>query len=182
MLDLVSRGAKGHGPVHLLLISAAEMGFAWDGEEEGWVRVALPPLRMLTGPVQHFYSSILDAWRCGISARLSERKVFFFWLSMLTSKDIHNHLPLPICGKEIKMLLRSSLCGRVWNGLLLGKAKKEDVPCRFCGKGWRWSSILGMFFAPYSARWGYFLSLSLSCPWIVVIGHDVFCGMAVAWS
>ena len=22
----------------------------------------------------------------------------------------------------------------VWNGFLLGKAKKEDVPCRFCGQ------------------------------------------------
>ena len=32
------------------------------------------------------------------------------------------------------MLLRAILCGRVWNGLFLGKAKKEDVPCRFCGK------------------------------------------------
>ena len=32
------------------------------------------------------------------------------------------------------MLLRAILCGRVWNGFLLGKAKKEDVPCRFCGK------------------------------------------------
>ena len=31
MLDLISRGAQGHGPVHLLLISAAELGFAWDG-------------------------------------------------------------------------------------------------------------------------------------------------------
>ena len=28
MLDLISRGAQGHGPVHLLLISAAEIGFA----------------------------------------------------------------------------------------------------------------------------------------------------------
>ena len=27
MLDLISRGAQGHGPVHLLLISAAEIGF-----------------------------------------------------------------------------------------------------------------------------------------------------------
>ena len=26
MLDLISRGAQGHGPVHLLLISAAEIG------------------------------------------------------------------------------------------------------------------------------------------------------------
>ena len=42
MLDLISRGAQGHGPVHLLLlISAAELGFAWDGDEKGWVRVSL---------------------------------------------------------------------------------------------------------------------------------------------
>ena len=34
MLDLISRGAPGHGPVHLLLISAAEIGFAWDGDEK----------------------------------------------------------------------------------------------------------------------------------------------------
>ena len=32
------------------------------------------------------------------------------------------------------MLLRAISCGGVWNGFLLGEAKKEDVPCRFCGK------------------------------------------------
>ena len=32
------------------------------------------------------------------------------------------------------MLLRAILCGRVWNGFLLGRVKKEDVPCQFCGK------------------------------------------------
>ena len=48
MLDLVAHGAEGHGPVHLLLISAAETGFAWDGEERGWIR-ALSPFRMLSG-------------------------------------------------------------------------------------------------------------------------------------
>ena len=42
-VDLISRGAQGHGPVHLLLTSAAELGFAWDGDEKGWVRVS-PPL------------------------------------------------------------------------------------------------------------------------------------------
>ena len=57
MLDLISRGAQGHGPVHLLLISAAELGFAWDGGEKGWVRVSLPPLRMMAGPV--FFPSFL---------------------------------------------------------------------------------------------------------------------------
>ena len=54
MLDLISRGTQGHGPVHLLLISAAESGFAWEGEEKGWVRVSLSPLRMVSGPIQHF--------------------------------------------------------------------------------------------------------------------------------
>ena len=63
MMDLISRGAEGHGPVHLLLTSAAELGFAWDGDEKGWVRISLPPLRMRIGSVQHFRSAILDAWR-----------------------------------------------------------------------------------------------------------------------
>ena len=67
MLDLISRGAQGHGPVHLILISAAELWFAWDGDEMGWV---LPPLRMMSGPVQHFCSSILAAWRRGIVAKI----------------------------------------------------------------------------------------------------------------
>ena len=43
MLDFISRGAQGHGPIHLLLISAAELGFAWDREEKGWVRVSPLP-------------------------------------------------------------------------------------------------------------------------------------------
>ena len=52
MLDLISRGALEHGLVHLLLTSAAELGFAWDGDEKGWVRASLPPLRMM--PLQHY--------------------------------------------------------------------------------------------------------------------------------
>ena len=38
--------------------------------------MSLPPLRMMAGPVQHLSSSILDAWRFQIFARLSERKDF----------------------------------------------------------------------------------------------------------
>ena len=30
MLGLISRCAQGHGPVHLLLISTADVGFAWE--------------------------------------------------------------------------------------------------------------------------------------------------------
>ena len=87
MLDLISRGAQGHGPVHILLISAAELGFAWDGEEKGWVGVSVPLLRMMSGPVPHFCSSIWDAWRYGIFAKLSERKgFFFFWAEYVDFK------------------------------------------------------------------------------------------------
>ena len=64
MLESSLGGAQGRGPVHLLLICAAELGFAWDGGEKGWVRVSLPPLRMMAGPIQHFYALLsLDAWR-----------------------------------------------------------------------------------------------------------------------
>ena len=76
MLDLISRGAQGHGPVHLLLTSAAEVCFAWDGEEKGWVRISLPPLRMMTGPIQHFCSSILEAWRHRVTVKLAVRVGF----------------------------------------------------------------------------------------------------------
>ena len=69
MLDLISRGAQGHGPVHLLLISAAD--------EQGWVRVSLPPLRMMTGPIQHFRTAILEAWHFHVFSKLSERKGFW---------------------------------------------------------------------------------------------------------
>ena len=41
MFNLIAHGADGHGPVHLLLLSDAEIGFAWDGEESGWIRAAL---------------------------------------------------------------------------------------------------------------------------------------------
>ena len=49
MLDFYC--AEGHDPFHLLLISAAEIGFARDGAERGWIRVALPPLSWRLGRV-----------------------------------------------------------------------------------------------------------------------------------
>ena len=110
MPDFISQGAQGRGPVHLLLISAAELGFAWDGVEKGWVRVSLPPLRMMTGPVHHFRSAILDAWRFRVFSRLSERKGslggefadFQGSLQLLTSSHLR---------ERHKMLLRAFLCG-----------------------------------------------------------------------
>ena len=76
MLDLIARGAKGHGPIHLLLDSASQIGFAWDGVEQGWIRESLPPLRMLAGPIQHFRSAVLQAWHFKVTAGLARREGF----------------------------------------------------------------------------------------------------------
>ena len=85
--------------MHLLLISA-ELGFAWDGDERGWVRPSPPPLRMMRGPIQHFFSSTLDAWRFRVFAQLAERKEFFGVSSLKTLRALYNYYPLPSWGKR----------------------------------------------------------------------------------
>ena len=122
------------------------------------------PFCMITRPVQHFRSAILDAWRFHVFARLSERKGFGGGdfvdfqgsLQLLTSSHLR---------ERDKMLLRAILCGGVWNGFLLGKAKKEDVPCRFCGKRdgdghlfWECTFTLSPF-----SMFGIFLNLLILC-------------------
>ena len=37
--DMVREGCPGHGPVHLPVASAAELGFLWDPHLLGWVRM-----------------------------------------------------------------------------------------------------------------------------------------------
>ena len=74
MLDLIAHGAEGHWLVHLLLVSANELGVAW--EEKGWVRAALHPLTMLSVPIQYLQSAIFEAWQLNVRAPLAERKVF----------------------------------------------------------------------------------------------------------
>ena len=77
MLDLISSWPLVMAwSCSFLLISAAELGFAWDGDEKGWVRPSLISLRMMAGPIQNFYSSILDAWRKSVFVNLSEREGF----------------------------------------------------------------------------------------------------------
>ena len=58
LLDCASAGAPGHGPVHLLVQSADELGFFSDSDQAGWIRPGLLPLRMMTGPMQHFRDAI----------------------------------------------------------------------------------------------------------------------------
>ena len=66
-------------------------------------------------------------------SKLSERKGFWGveFADLKGSLQLLNSTHLR---DRDKMLLRAIMCGGVWNGFLLGKAKKEDVPCRFCGK------------------------------------------------
>ena len=132
LLDYASAGAPGHGPIHLLIQSADELGFFWDSEQAGWIRPGLPPLRMLTGPVQHFRSAIWQAWQHRVATDLCKRKGFRggFGFDIYGS---HQQLVSSHLRERDKMLLRAILSGRVWNGFLLSKVKKEDVPCRFCG-------------------------------------------------
>ena len=177
MFDLISRGAPGHGPIHLLLISAAEIGFAWDGDEKGWVRVSLPPLRMMAGPIQHFRTAILDAWRFHVFSKLSERKGF----GSVEFADFTGSLQLlnstHLRDRDKNVVKSHSLWGEYGNGFLLGKARKEDVPCRFCGKKdgdghWFWECS-----CPPSSTFVSCLSLLSSCHWIVVSGLGVYFGM-----
>ena len=76
LLDLVSDGAPGQGPVYLLVDSAASLGFQWCLGGFCWNRPGLPRLPMVEGPYQHFEDSILNAWRDFNSANLCRRKGF----------------------------------------------------------------------------------------------------------
>ena len=76
LLEMVGDGCPGHGPIHLLSSSAAEIGFRWNLDALAWVRPGLPLLSNLAGPIQHFRSAILDAWRNKVAADLCGRKGF----------------------------------------------------------------------------------------------------------
>ena len=57
------RVVLGMVPIHLLSISAAEIGFRWNPDVLAWARLGLPQLSHLAGPLQHFKAAILDACR-----------------------------------------------------------------------------------------------------------------------
>ena len=132
LLAMVREGCPGHGPVHLLSTSAAEIGFQWDPHALAWVRPGLPLLSNLAGPIQHFRAAILDAWRNKVAADLCCRQGFRGGPLL----DVHGSLQLLNSShvrERDKALLRSIMVGGVWNGLLLGRVRGQAVPCKFCG-------------------------------------------------
>ena len=90
-----------HGPIHLLISSALEICFAWDSEQEGWIRAGLPPVRMMARPVQHFRGAIFSAWQDTVAAELCKRNGFRgkFGFEKLV---LVNYLSLLSSGKETK--------------------------------------------------------------------------------
>ena len=132
LLDMVCECCPGHGPIHLLVASAAEIGFRWDPLALAWSRPGLPLLSNLAGPIQHFRAAIFDAWRNKAAADLCGREGFRCGPLL----DIHGSLQLHnsshVRDRE-KGLFRSILVGGVWNGFLQSRVKRQPVPCRFCG-------------------------------------------------
>ena len=132
LLDLVHDGCPGHGPIHALVASARRIGFSWDSVMTRWDRPGLPGLCNLAGPIQHFRSAILDAWRNKVAVDLCARKGFRGG-PLLDLPGSHQLLNSSHVRERDKALLRSIMVGGVWNGFLLGKVRGEAVPCRFCG-------------------------------------------------
>ena len=60
--------------------------------------------------------------------------------------------------------------GGVWNGILLGKAKKEDVPCLYCGKRDGDGHLFWECTSHPSNMLGNCLSSLHLCPWIAASG------------
>ena len=89
---------------------------------------------MMTGPVQHFRSAILDAWRFHVFAKLSEQQGF--WgvefadfqgsLQLLTSSHLR---------ERDKMLLRAILCGEFGTDSFLVKPRRKMFHVVFVGRG-----------------------------------------------
>ena len=131
-----------------LLLSWVLLG---TGRRKGWV-TSLPQSPSYDDWACSAFS-LVPFWMPGdfmYLSKLSECAKAFWELS--NSADLKGSLQLLTSShlrERDKMLLRAILCGGVWNGFLLGKAKKEDAPCRFCGKKrWRWASYSGN--APFS--------------------------------
>ena len=108
LLEMVNEGCPGHGPVHLLSTSAAEIGFRWDPLALALSRPGLPLLCNLAGPVQHFRAAVLDGWLNKVAADLCGRGGFRGGPLL----DVHGSLQLLnyslMFGKEIRLCFVAS--------------------------------------------------------------------------
>ena len=120
--DLVSGGTPGHGPLHLLVRSAAKIGFRWCSDGFCWDQPGLPQLPFIEGSIQLEQDCIsvdLCSWKGFRGGAFLD---YVGSMQLLVSSHVR--------GRD-KALLRRILSGGVWNGFLLGKVRRENVPCRF---------------------------------------------------
>ena len=132
LLEHVAAGCPGHGPIHMLVESAAEIGFLWSPEMVGWAREGLPVLSNLAGPFQHFRAAILGAWRGKVSADLCARKGFRgvpCWMLMVPC----SYLTLTTFGREIKRCFGVSLLVVSGMGFFLGRFRVRMCLVGFVG-------------------------------------------------
>ena len=76
MLDRVSVGSLGHGPIQLSIHSAAVLDWTWFSDLHAWIGPGQPELHILAGPIRHYQSAIRDAWVYKVSRDLCWRETF----------------------------------------------------------------------------------------------------------
>ena len=112
LLDSVAGVWSGHGPVHLLVDSAAET--QWNSLQLGRER---PGERL--GEVR-----LLLIFVCEVRSVEGRSRISWY----LAAPQLR-----PTSGREIRPLLEGVLVGGVWYGFLLGKVRGQPVTCIFCG-------------------------------------------------
>ena len=145
MLDLISRGAQGHGPVHLLLISAAEFGFAWDRAEKS---LGFPP----SLEDDDWAISTLLFWMPGDLVFLpSFLKGRAFWVvSMSILKALLQLLTSSHPRERDKMFLRAIYFVR-WcleRISFLARPRRKTFPVVFVVRGMVMVTYFGIYFSP----------------------------------
>ena len=138
LLELVSGGAPGHGPVHLLVESACSLGFQWYLDGFCWNRPGLPQLPMVEGRYQHFQDSILNALRDLNAADLSRRQGFRGG-PLLDFRGSMQLLDSSHVRDRDKALLRAILSGGCLEWFSLGQYEKRKRSLWFLWRsGWGW--------------------------------------------
>ena len=143
----------------------------------GWIRVSLPPLRVMTGRIQHFQTAILEAWHFQVFSKLSERKGFLG----VQFADIKGSLQLlnsTHLRDRDKMLLRAILMWREYgtDSFLVRPGRKMFL-VDFVGR----EMVMDIYFGsvPFTPFNMFVTSLNFLflCLWIVVSGLGAYSGM-----
>ena len=125
LLDMATEGCPGHGSIHLLASSAADIGFRWDPHAISGDGPGLPDLSNLASPTQHFRSAVLSAWQDKVAADLCVLGVGFGAGHFLMFQEGCSSSTLAMFGREI----RHCLCWLEGFGMVSFCLELGDSPC-----------------------------------------------------